>query len=84
MKRDELNLDDVGRLVREAQILNEERRTIDWELHQSPVTTWYLDENQRIGIPIPADIRELLIKLHKDGIQVRIKEIEDLVLPQKR
>lgn len=82
--RDDLTLEDIGRLVREAKELQEERMAIDRAVSLRQSTRLPLDHPTTASLPVPADIRELLVKLRKDVIQARLKEIEDIVLPQKR
>lgn len=82
--RDDLTLEDIGRLVREAQSLAEEEKAIDLAAAIDHRLNLPLSNHNTTSVPVPSDIRALLVKLRKDAIQARIKEIEDLVLPQKR
>ncbi len=86
MNREDLTLADIGHLVREATALADEEKSIDLAVaSQRPRSYYVLSTSGRdITLPVPADIRELLIKLRKDVIKARLQEIEDLVLPQKR
>lgn len=84
MKRDDLTLDDVGRLAREAKALQDETMAIDRALSLRQATRLPLDSAGTASVHVPCDIRELLVKLRKDWIKARIKEIEELVLPQKQ
>jgi len=86
VKREDLTLTNIGELVREAAALAEEEKAIDYVLSSQRPRPYYIlsSSGKDVILPVPSDIREMLVKLRKDRIKKRIQEISDLVLPQSR